>query len=52
MEISIQTALLNVTDLQHSIDFYQDVFELRLISRAEEVASLMVSETNRSQVLL
>ena len=52
MEISIQTALLNVTDLQHSIDFYQDVFELRLISRAEEVATLMVSETNRSQVLL
>jgi catechol 2,3-dioxygenase-like lactoylglutathione lyase family enzyme len=52
MEISIQTVLLNVRDLQHSIDFYQDVFELPLISREEEVATLMVLETNRSQVLL
>lgn len=52
MEISIQTVLLNVTDLQRSIDFYQDVFGLRLISTQEEVATLMVSETNRSQVLL
>jgi catechol-2,3-dioxygenase len=52
MELSIQTVLLNVTDLQQSIDFYQDVFELRLISRDEEVAGLMVLETNRRQVLL
>ena len=52
MEISIQTALLNVTDLQRSIDFYQDVFELRLISQGDEVAALMILETNRRQVLL
>ena len=52
MELSIQTALLNVTDLQQSIDFYRDVFDLRLTSQDEEVAALMVMETNRRQVLL
>jgi catechol-2,3-dioxygenase len=52
MELSIQTALLNVTDLKRSIEFYQDVFELGLKSQQEEVAVLMVSETNRRQVLL
>ena len=52
MELSIQTVLLNVTDLRRSIEFYQDVFELRLISQQEDVAALMVYETNRRQVLL
>jgi catechol-2,3-dioxygenase len=52
MELSIQTALLNVTDLMRSIDFYQDVFDLGLISQQEEVAALMVYEANRRQVLL
>jgi catechol 2,3-dioxygenase-like lactoylglutathione lyase family enzyme len=52
MELSIQAALLNVTDLQQSINFYQDVFDLRLTSQDEEVAALMVLETNRRQVLL
>jgi hypothetical protein len=52
MELSIQAALVNVTDLRQSIDFYQDVFDLRLTSQDEEVAALMVSETNRRQVLL
>lgn len=52
MELSIQTALLHVTDLKRSIEFYQDVFDLRLTSQQTEVAVLMVSETNRRQVLL
>jgi catechol-2,3-dioxygenase len=52
MELSIQTVLLNVTDLQHSIEFYRDVFDLRLISEKEEVAALMVYEKDRRQVLL
>jgi catechol-2,3-dioxygenase len=52
MELSIQTALLNVTDLRSSIDFYQDVFDLGVISQQEEVAALMVHEANRNQVLL
>jgi catechol-2,3-dioxygenase len=52
MELSIQTVLLNVTDLRQSIEFYQDVFDLRLISQQEEVAALMVYEADRRQVLL
>jgi catechol-2,3-dioxygenase len=52
MELSIQTALLNVTNLEQSIDFYQDVFDLRLISRSEEMAALIVLEANRRQVLV
>jgi catechol-2,3-dioxygenase len=52
MELSIQTVLLNVTDLKRSIEFYEDVFDLRLTSEQEEVAALMVYETDRRQVLL
>jgi catechol 2,3-dioxygenase-like lactoylglutathione lyase family enzyme len=52
MELSIQTVLLNVTDLSRSIEFYQDVFGLGLTSHQEEVAVLMVSETSRRQVIL
>jgi catechol-2,3-dioxygenase len=52
MELSIQTVLLNVTDLKRSIAFYQDVFGLRLTSQRDQVAALMVYEENRRQVLL
>jgi catechol-2,3-dioxygenase len=52
MELSIQTVLLNVTDLKQSIEFYQDVFDLRLTSQRDEVAALMVYERDRRQVLL
>lgn len=52
MELSIQTVLLNVTDLDQSIAFYREVFDLRLISQREEVAALMVYEKDRRQVLL
>jgi catechol 2,3-dioxygenase-like lactoylglutathione lyase family enzyme len=52
MELSIQTVLLNVTDLDQSIAFYREVFDLRLISQQEEVAALMIYEADRRQVLL
>ena len=52
MELTIQAALLNVSDLNQSIDFYRDVFDLRVISRADRVSVVMVSEKNRSQILL
>jgi catechol-2,3-dioxygenase len=52
MELSIQTVLLNVTDLNQSIEFYQDVFSFRLTSQRDQVAALMVYEENRRQVLL
>jgi catechol 2,3-dioxygenase-like lactoylglutathione lyase family enzyme len=52
MELTIQTALLNVTDVKQSIEFYRDVFELRLVSQGDRVAALMISEEHRRQVLL
>jgi catechol 2,3-dioxygenase-like lactoylglutathione lyase family enzyme len=52
MELTIQAALLNVSDLQQSIDFYRDVFDLRVVSRADRISVVMVSEKDRSQVLL
>jgi catechol-2,3-dioxygenase len=52
MELSLQTVLLNVTDLGQSIEFYQDVFDLRPTSQREEAAALMINKTNRRQVLL
>jgi catechol-2,3-dioxygenase len=52
MELSLQTVLLNVTDLGQSIEFYKGVFGLRPISQREEAAALMINETTRRQVLL
>jgi catechol 2,3-dioxygenase-like lactoylglutathione lyase family enzyme len=52
MELSIQVTLLNVTDLERSLGFYQDVFELRLMSRVDQAAALMISEKHRRQVLV
>jgi catechol 2,3-dioxygenase-like lactoylglutathione lyase family enzyme len=51
MELTLQTALLNVSDLQQSIDFYRDVLDLRLVSQRDQVAALMIHEKDRSQVL-
>jgi catechol 2,3-dioxygenase-like lactoylglutathione lyase family enzyme len=52
MELSIQAALLNVTDLQRSIEFYRDVFNLRVVSQGDRVAALMIDEKYRRQVLM
>jgi catechol 2,3-dioxygenase-like lactoylglutathione lyase family enzyme len=52
MELTIQSALLNVTDLAQSIEFYQDVLGLRLVSEGDRVAALIISDKPRSQVLL
>jgi catechol-2,3-dioxygenase len=51
MELTIQSVLLNVTDLHQSIEFYRDVFELRMQAQEDRVAVLMVSEEDRRQVL-
>ena len=52
MQLSIQAALLNVRNLDRSIEFYQDVFGLRPMARDDRVAALMIDETSRRQVLL
>jgi catechol-2,3-dioxygenase len=52
MELSIQAALLNVRNLDRSIRFYQDVFELTASARADRVAALMIDEKGGRQVLI
>ena len=52
MQLSIQAALLNVRNLNKSIEFYQDVLGLRPISREDRVAALMIDETSGRQVLV
>jgi catechol 2,3-dioxygenase-like lactoylglutathione lyase family enzyme len=51
MELTIQSVLLNVTELQRSIEFYRDVFDFRLQAEGDRVAVIMVSEQDRRQVL-
>jgi catechol-2,3-dioxygenase len=52
VQLSIQMSLLNVRDLERSLGFYQDVFGLRVASRDNRVAVLMISEAERQQVLV
>jgi catechol 2,3-dioxygenase-like lactoylglutathione lyase family enzyme len=52
MQLSIQALLLNVSNLDQSIEFYQDVFDLRPAARGDRVAALMIDETTRRQVLM
>jgi hypothetical protein len=52
MRLSIQASLLNVSDLERSIEFYRDVCELRPVGRGDRVAALMIDETDRRQVLV
>jgi catechol-2,3-dioxygenase len=52
MQLSIQGVLLNVRDLDRSVEFYQDVFGLRPIAREDRVAVLMIDESSRQQVLI
>ena len=51
MELSIQAVLVSVSDLERSIKFYREVFDLRLVSRGDRVAALLINEMARSQVL-
>jgi catechol 2,3-dioxygenase-like lactoylglutathione lyase family enzyme len=54
VDVSIQSLLVNVNDLDRSLDFYSDVFEFRIYVRETDVAALEVcgSGSGRRQVLL
>jgi catechol 2,3-dioxygenase-like lactoylglutathione lyase family enzyme len=52
MRLSIQASLLNVSNLDRSIKFYREVFDLRPAAAGDRVAALMIDETSRRQVLV
>jgi catechol 2,3-dioxygenase-like lactoylglutathione lyase family enzyme len=52
MDLTIQATFLNVSDLAQSVEFYSDVFDLRVESQTEGVAALMINKETRSQVLV
>jgi catechol 2,3-dioxygenase-like lactoylglutathione lyase family enzyme len=52
MNLSIQSILLNVSDLDRSVAFYSEVFEFSIDALETEVAALQVSESGRRQVLV
>lgn len=52
MDLSIQTALLNLADLERSIEFYRAVFDFPVLSRRGGAAALAVHEGDRQQVIL
>jgi catechol 2,3-dioxygenase-like lactoylglutathione lyase family enzyme len=52
MQLSMQASLLNVSNRARSVEFYQHVFELRVVARDDRVAALMIDETTRQQVLV
>ena len=52
MKLSLQGAILNVSDLDHSIEFYRAIFDLPLVSQRDQAAALMISETGWLRVLV
>jgi catechol-2,3-dioxygenase len=52
LNLSIQMNLCNVSNLERSVEFYVAVYELRVVSRQDQVAALVVSEAERTQTLV
>ena len=52
MHLSIQSILLNISDLDRSVAFYSEVFEFSIDALETEVAALRVSDSGRRQVLV
>jgi catechol 2,3-dioxygenase-like lactoylglutathione lyase family enzyme len=52
MHLSLQVSLLNVRDLNRSVQFYREVFELRPAASSDRVTALMIDGTTRQQVLV
>jgi catechol 2,3-dioxygenase-like lactoylglutathione lyase family enzyme len=52
MQLSLQAALVNVSNLDRSIEFYQGVFDLLPLAREDRVAALMIDQASRRQVLV
>ena len=52
MQLSLEAALLNVSNLHMSVQFYQDVFKLQVVAKDDLVAVLKIEARGREQVLV
>lgn len=52
MDVTVQSMILTVSDMDRSIEFYEGIFGFPLVSRREQVAVLQINKADRSQVLV
>lgn len=52
MQLSLEAALLNVTNLRTSLHFYREVFRLHVVGQDDMVAVLKIEALGREQVLV
>jgi catechol-2,3-dioxygenase len=52
MQLSLEAALLNVSNLRLSVQFYQEVFKLQVVAKDDLVAVLKIEALGREQVLV
>jgi catechol 2,3-dioxygenase-like lactoylglutathione lyase family enzyme len=50
--VNFQSVVLNVSNLERSLDFYRDVFGFNLLSQRDQLAALGAPSTERSQVIV
>jgi catechol 2,3-dioxygenase-like lactoylglutathione lyase family enzyme len=50
--MNFQGVVLNIADLDRSIDFYRDVYAFTLLARKDQLASMYAAGNDRPQVIL
>jgi catechol 2,3-dioxygenase-like lactoylglutathione lyase family enzyme len=50
--MNFHSVVMNVADLDRSIDFYREVFGFTLLSRSGQIAAISAPESERPQVIL
>jgi hypothetical protein len=50
--VNFQSVVLNVSNLERSIDFYRDVFGFNVLSQRDQLAALGAPSSERSQVIV
>jgi len=52
MDVNLHTVLLNVANLEKSVEFYQGVFDFPVIGQRGRATALLVNENDRRQVVV
>jgi catechol 2,3-dioxygenase-like lactoylglutathione lyase family enzyme len=52
MKVSFHTVLLNVADLERSVEFYKGVFDFPVVGHRERATALLVAERDGRQIIL